>query len=78
MSFEWAIRAEFAAMHIMHEKGIDGPVDFHLHLGYDLQLENQELWNKIQEAYELQIRKCLKSGCGNRAGFKFIAIRGDD
>jgi hypothetical protein len=73
--FEWAIRAEFAAMHIMHEKGLNGPLDLYLNLGYDCQMNSPKLWNAIQTAYELQIAKCLKDKCGNRQGFKFIAVR---
>ena len=73
--FEWAIRAEFATMHLMEENKIDGPIDLHLSLGYDLHLNNPQLWNAIQDAYALPIARCLKEKCGNRAGFKFIPVR---
>jgi len=70
-NFEWAIRAEFATQHEMHERGIDGPVELNIGLGYDMQIHDPKKWDDIQKTYELEIKRCLKEGMGNRRGFKF-------
>jgi len=75
VNFEFAIRAEFATQHIMHERKLSGPLDLMLHLGYDLLLENPEKWEAIQKLYELEIARCLKRKCGNRRGFKFKVLK---
>ncbi len=69
--FQWAIRAEFATMHLMHEQGLKGPIDLFLSLGYDLQLNDKDKWNAIQKEYDMDIRRCLKQKFGDREGFKF-------
>ncbi|RTL05204.1 hypothetical protein EKK58_08630 [Candidatus Dependentiae bacterium] len=74
MSFEWAIRAEFATQHLMHEAEISGPVDFYLDQAYKLQMENPEKWDAIQKAYELDIQRCLKRGIGDRRRFKYRSL----
>ena len=71
MNFELAIRAEFATMHLMRENKLNGPVDLFLKLGYDLMLDDPKKWDQIQEAYKIDIKRCLKSGIGNRKGFDF-------
>lgn len=73
--FEWAVRAEFATQHLMHEKGLVGSVELWLRLGYDLQIEDKKLWAAIQKAYELPIARCLKEGFANSKDFKFVAVR---
>lgn len=76
MSFENAVRAEFATQHVMHEKGLEGPIDLFLELGYSLMTQNPKKWKAIQKAYELDIKRCLKKGIGDREGFKFRKLEG--
>jgi hypothetical protein len=71
INFEYAIRAEFATMHLMKEQGLTGPVELHLGKGYALHLSDVAKWNRIQDAYELDIERCLKSGIGDRKSFKY-------
>ena len=73
MNFELAIRAEFVTQHLMHEQGVKPtlPLEMYVQIGYDLMLEDPKKWQKINQAYELDIKRCLKSGIGNRKAFKF-------
>ena len=72
MNFELAIRAEFATQHLMHEMDKVGmPIDLMLDLGYGLMMNDSDKWNAIQKTYEVEINKCLESGCGNREGFSY-------
>jgi hypothetical protein len=73
--FEWAIRAEFATQHVMHELGKTGrAIDLFLYLGYDLMLNDPKKWNAIQKTYDMEIRRCLKNKIGNRRGFRYKAL----
>jgi len=76
VNFEWGIRAEYAALHLMHEQGIDkGLLDLYLSFGYDLQFTDKKKWNAIQKAYELDIKRCLKRRIGDRKGFKYRELK---
>jgi hypothetical protein len=77
--FEWAVRAEFATQHLMHEQNIERklPLEMYLSLGYDCQIQNPKLWDKIQSTYELQIARVLKRKMTDRRGFKYIPIEVD-
>ena len=71
--FEWAIRANYATKHLMHENGDKEVLPFEMYIGkgYELQMDNPKKWNAIQELYQLEIARDLKRGAWDGRKFKF-------
>jgi len=78
MNFEQTIRAEFVTQHLMKELNIEPtlPIEMYLSLGYDLMIKDPKKWEAINKAYDLDIRRCLKQGVGNKKAFKYRPLKG--